>query len=136
MASAQAYVGNGGGLFIPPASPVGSSFRVPTAPYTAAIPDIIPREASSALMRLDEAVGISPGAYMAPNWTYPCGPNGLQQCYTEVATAGAAFEASTIAQSSRAIDAVTRGLLSGLQPIISSTEMSVFNDGDEGVRSA
>ena len=127
--------GGGSGLVLPPTTPAGASFRVPTAPYTAAIPDIIPREASSALMRLDEAVGINPGAYMAPNWTYPCGPNGAQQCYTEVAKPGAAFAASTIAQSSRAIDAVTRGLLSGLQPIISTTEMTVFNDGDEGVRS-
>ncbi len=123
-----------GGL-LQPLLPTQAPFRTPTAPYTSAIPTVIPREASEVLMRLDEAVGINPGAYMAPNWVYPCGPGGASQCFTEVASTGMAFGASTVAQSARAVDAVTRGLLSGLQPILSASETSLFTDGEEGVRS-
>lgn len=120
---------------VQPILPTGRPFRVSTAPYVTSVPDVIPREASSALMRLDEAVGIAPNAYMAPNWTYPCGVNGRAQCVTERAGTGAAFAASTIAQSARAVDAVTRGLLSGLQPVLSPTEMAVYSNGMESVRS-
>ena len=87
-------------------------------------------------MRRDEAVGINPGAYMSPNWTYPCGANGSMQCFTETASFGPAFQASIVAQSARAVDAVTRGLLSGLQPVLNGSEASLFTDGEEGVRSS
>ena len=88
-------------------------------------------------MRLDEAAGIPPGAYMAPNWVYPCGGSGptAAQCFTQLASETPAFDASTIAQASRAVDAVTRGLLSGMQPVMQATEMSLFTDGEDGVRS-
>ena len=71
---------------------------------------------------LDESKGIAPGALLSPNFVYAGG-----SCVTETlsvysdgglqCTAAAAEEACAF-KSAACLDAVTRGLLSGLQPVV------------------
>lgn len=107
----------------------------PVQPYVVPVPNVVPTASSSAMYNLEEAVGIQPGSYVAPNWVYPCGIGAREQCFTDRSASNPAYVASTIAQSGRAVDSVTRGLLSGLQPLLSPEESTLFNDGDVGVRS-
>jgi hypothetical protein len=93
-------------------------------PFTSAVPAVVPVETPRSLEAVDIAAGIRPGAYMAPNWVYACGPLGQSQCFTEAfdpLNSQMAFAA--VASSGSAVDAVTRGLLSGMQPIMPRDEV-------------
>lgn len=107
----------------PPLVPIRQPMSTVTAPFTSAIPTVLPSEPSARLFAVDEAAGIVPGAYLGPNWVYQCGNGGNKECYTESFNPlDADLDASCVAQSARCVDAVTRGLLSGLQPILAPSE--------------
>jgi hypothetical protein len=71
---------------------------------------------------------MQPGAYLAPNWVYSCDPASQASpgylaplCVTQALSAqdSVALDASCALRSDRCVDALTRGLLSGLQPLLS-----------------
>ena len=98
--------------------------RHPVMPFTYAVPAVVPTETPGVLEASDVVAGIRPGAYMAPNWVYPCGPTWQDQCVTDhfdPLNLGMAFSAVT--RGASAVDSVTRGLLSGLQPIMPKNEV-------------
>ena len=95
-----------------PAPKLSSSQRTAVAGYAGAV--------------LDESMGISPSAVLAPNFVYGGG-----LCVTEtlaVSTSGgaactpAAAEDACARNSAVCVDAITRGLLSGLQPVMTLQE--------------
>jgi hypothetical protein len=92
-------------------------------PFTYAVPPVVPTEASRGLAAVDLAAGVSPGALMAPNWVFPCGPTNQQQCFTEgFVPSNTSMAVSCVFRSPHCLDSVTRGLLSGLQPIMPPDE--------------
>lgn len=96
-------------------------FPVVTDAFISAIPTVLPSEPTLRLAALDDAAALTPGAYMAPNWVFRCGAN--QSCVTNrYDTSNPAIDASCVAQSARCVDSVTRGLLSGLQPLLHPSE--------------
>ena len=92
-------------------------------PFTFAVPAVVPTEASATLQGVDLAAGVQPGAYMAPNWVFPCGPTNQDQCLTEAfVPTDTSVAMSCVFRSAACVDSVTRGLLSGLQPIMAPDE--------------
>ncbi len=106
---------------------------IPTAglPFISALPTEMPYEQSRFARGRDIAVSLQSGAYMAPNWVYPCQnpiDNTRGECFTTTLHAkNAAIDVSCAANSKHCADSITRGLLSGLQPLLSQTE-TLFPD--------
>lgn len=109
------------------------SRAVPTAglPFTSALPTEMPYEQSAFARGRDVVVSLQSGAYMAPNWVYPCRDpvtNSPAECFTTTLHAkNGAIDASCAANSQHCADSITRGLLSGLQPLLNQVE-TLFPD--------
>lgn len=92
-------------------------------PFTFAVPAVVPYEVNGALEGVDLAAGIRPGLNMAPNWVFPCGPTNQDQCFTETfVPSDTSMAVSCVFRSASCTDSVTRGLLSGLQPVMAPDE--------------
>lgn len=96
---------------------------LPTPAYTRAIPGVQPYRADSLAAASGEVAGLSNNVYMAPNFVYPCGRAGFDQCWTNTFEYhNADMQMGCLTNSTVCVDSVTRGLLSGLQPLLSTTE--------------
>lgn len=86
-------------------------------PYVTPFADVVgtPRAAAASLAAL------SPGGFMAPNYVY----KSSNQFYVTNTLASAPVQASCSARPGVCADAITRGLLSGMQPMMGVNE-SVF----------
>lgn len=91
----------------------------------------VPYERYPFVTGLDEVVGLTPGAGMAPNFVYnaPSGHGDVVQCVTQTYGASSGFACNgnnnmtaCAAKPGPCIDSVTRSLLSGLTPLLSAQE--------------
>jgi len=108
---------------VQPMFPQARAIPVADLPYVSPLPTELPYETSPAQRSQDIVASLRSGAYMAPNWIYPCHQNSSSDCFTNVLDVKKpAIEASCFSKSQYCADAVTRGLLTGLQPLLNQSE--------------
>ena len=98
------------------AAPVGQG--VPSWPQTMRMPTGVPAFPPAQSPRTPAVA--DRGLFIAPNFVYRCGAGGAQECVTDVYTPQVrGFEAAC---DVHCVDGITRGLLSGLQPMMAREE--------------